>query len=92
MVLTLKDQSDAPGKTQSRGGHRPARAPADAPDIVYIILDDVGFGWLGCYGGPIDIPNIDKLAAIGLLYNNWHTTALCSPSRACFYRSKSWLR
>ena len=83
MVLTLKDLSDAPGKTQSRGGRQPARAPADAPDIVYIILDDVGYGWLGCYGGPIDTPNIDKLAANGLLYNNWHTTALCSPSRAC---------
>jgi hypothetical protein len=42
-----------------------ARAPADAPDIAYIILDDVGFAWLSCYGGPIDTPNIDKLAANG---------------------------
>lgn len=68
---------------------QPARAPADAPDIVYIILDDVGFGWLGCYGGPIDTPNIDKLAANGLLYNNWHTTALCSPSRACLLTGRN---
>ena len=55
---------------------QPTRAPADAPDVLYIILDDVGFGWLSCYGGPIETPNIDKLAANGLLYNNWHTTAL----------------
>jgi arylsulfatase A-like enzyme len=49
---------------------QPTRAPPDAPDIVYIILDDVGYGWLSCYGGPIDTPNIDKLAANGLVYNN----------------------
>ena len=49
---------------------QPTRAPAGAPDIVYLILDDVGFGWLSCYGGPIDTPNIDKIAANGLLYNN----------------------
>ena len=40
---------------------QPIRAPADAPDILYIILDDVGYGWLSCYGGPIETPNIDKL-------------------------------
>ena len=39
---------------------QPIKAPADAPNIAYIILDDVGYGWLGCYGGPIDTPNIDK--------------------------------
>ena len=68
---------------------QPTRAPADAPDIVYIILDDVGYGWLSCYGGPIDTPNIDKLAANGLRYNNWHTTALCSPSRACLLTGRN---
>src|SRR6266487_3133251 len=68
---------------------QPTRAPADAPDIVYIILDDVGYGWLSCYGGPIDTPNIDKLAANGLLYNNWHTTALCSPTRACLLTGRN---
>ena len=41
---------------------QPVKAPADAPNIAYIILDDVGYGWLSCYGGPIDTPNIDRLA------------------------------
>jgi len=68
---------------------QPARAPAGAPDIVYILLDDEGFGWLSCYGGPIDTPNIDKLAASGLLFNNWHTTALCSPTRACLLTGRN---
>jgi hypothetical protein len=49
---------------------QPIKAPVDAPNIAYIILDDVGYCWLGCYGGPTDTPNIDKLAANGLLSNN----------------------
>ncbi len=61
---------------------QPTRPPPDAPNIALIILDDVGYGWLSCYGGPIETPNIDGLARNGLLYNNWHTTALCSPTRA----------
>jgi arylsulfatase A-like enzyme len=61
---------------------QPTRAPPDAPNIVIIILDDVGYGWLSSYGGSIETPNIDGLARNGLLYNNWHTTALCSPTRA----------
>jgi arylsulfatase len=61
---------------------QPPRAPPDAPDIAVIILDDVGYGWLSCYGGPIETPNIDKLAKNGLLYNNWHTPAICSSTRA----------
>jgi arylsulfatase A-like enzyme len=61
---------------------QPTQAPPDAPNIVIIILDDVGYGWLSSYGGSIETPNIDGLARNGLLYNNWHTTALCSPTRA----------
>lgn len=48
------------------------------PNIVYIVLDDLGFAQLGCYGSDIDTPNIDRLAKEGLLYNNFHTTAICS--------------
>ncbi|WP_180994391.1 sulfatase-like hydrolase/transferase [Bacillus sp. Marseille-P3661] len=54
----------------------------DAPNVVLIMLDDLGFGQLGCYGSTVDTPNIDKLAEEGLRYNNFHTTAMCSPSRA----------
>ena len=55
--------------------------PEGAPNVLVIVLDDVGFGHLGSYGGPIETPNLDRLAATGLRYNNFHTTALCSPSR-----------
>ena len=57
------------------------RAAADAPNVVFIVLDDTGFGSWACYGSPISTPNLDALA--GLLYTNMHTTALCSPSRSC---------
>jgi len=61
----------------------PVRAPKGAPNVLIFLLDDVGYAQLGCFGGLIDTPNIDHLAANGLRYNNFHTTALCSPSRAC---------
>lgn len=62
----------------------PARvtAPAGAPNIVLLVLDDVGFAHLGCYGSDIRTPNLDALAAGGLRYTNFHTTAMCSPTRA----------
>lgn len=53
-----------------------------APNIVLVLLDDVGFGSLGCYGSEIPTPNLDALAHNGVRYNNFHTTALCSPTRA----------
>lgn len=58
------------------------RPPKDAPNVIIFLLDDVGFAQVGSFGGLIETPNIDKLAANGLRYNNFHTTALCSPSRA----------
>jgi len=54
----------------------------DAPNVIIFLLDDVGFAQVGSFGGLIETPNIDKLAANGLRFNNFHTTALCSPSRA----------
>ena len=56
-------------------------APHGAPNVVIVVLDDVGFGHLGCYGSTIDTPRIDALAAAGRRYNNFHTTAMCSPTR-----------
>ncbi len=58
------------------------RPPKGAPNVVIFLLDDTGFGQIGSFGGLVSTPNIDKLAAGGLRYNNFHTTALCSPSRA----------
>jgi arylsulfatase A-like enzyme len=61
----------------------PLRAKEGTPNVLFIILDDTGYGQLGCYGSPIETPNIDALAKNGLSYNNMHTTALCSPTRSC---------
>ena len=58
-------------------------APPGSPDVVVIVLDDVGFSDLACYGSTIRTPSMDSLAAAGLRYTNFHTTAICSSSRAC---------
>ena len=58
------------------------KAPENAPNVVYIVLDDLGFSHLGAYGSDISTPNIDQLASEGLRYSNFHTTAICSPTRA----------
>ncbi len=60
----------------------PAGAPEGAPNVLILLLDDVGFAQFGSFGGLIETPNIDRLASNGLRFNNFHTTALCSPSRA----------
>src|SRR5499427_6415909 len=57
-------------------------APKGAPNVLLILTDDVGFGASSTFGGPIPTPNFDKLAKGGLRYSMFHTTALCSPSRA----------
>ncbi|MCX5208835.1 arylsulfatase [Kitasatospora sp. NBC_00240] len=65
------------------------KAPEGAPNVVYVVLDDVGFGAMSCYGGPIETPNIDRLAAEGLRYSQWHTTALCSPTRSALLTGRN---
>jgi len=70
----------------------PPKAPDGAPSVVYVVLDDVGFSALGCYGGPVETPNIDKLAADGVRYTQWHTTALCSPTRSCLLTGRNHTR
>jgi arylsulfatase A-like enzyme len=57
-------------------------APAGAPNVVIVLIDDLGFGATTPFGGPIATPTLDRLAGNGLRYNNFHTTALCSPTRA----------
>jgi arylsulfatase len=58
------------------------KAPAKAPNVVIVLIDDMGFGVPSTFGGPVAMPTLDKLAQNGLRYNNFHTTALCSPTRA----------
>lgn len=64
-------------------------APEGAPNVLFVVLDDAGFASLGCYGGLIDTPNIDRLAERGLTYTNFHTTALCSPTRSCLLTGRN---
>ena len=56
-------------------------APEGAPNVVVVLIDDMGFGASSAFGGPINMPNLEKIAANGLKYNRFHTTALCSPTR-----------
>jgi arylsulfatase A-like enzyme len=57
-------------------------APAGAPNVVIVLIDDMGFGVPSTFGGPVPMPVMDRIAREGLRYNNFHTTALCSPTRA----------
>src|SRR4051812_12057095 len=61
----------------------PPKAPDGAPSVIYVVLDDVGFSAMSCYGGPVETPNIDPAASEGVRVTQWHTTALCSPTRPC---------
>jgi arylsulfatase len=63
--------------------------PSGAPNVVIILLDDVGFGQVSTFGGPVPTPNLDKLAAQGLRYTRFHTTAICGPSRAALITGRN---
>ena len=65
------------------------KAKPGTPNVLIILLDDVGYSQIGCYGGLIQTPNIDAMAADGLRYNNFQTTALCSPSRASLMAARN---
>jgi arylsulfatase A-like enzyme len=58
------------------------KAPDGAPNVLYIVLDDTGYSQIGCYGSPMNTPNIDSIAADGLRYSDFHVNAMCSPTRA----------
>ncbi|MDQ3548244.1 MAG: arylsulfatase, partial [Chloroflexota bacterium] len=67
-----------------------AKRPQDgAPNVLVLLLDDVGFAQLGCYGSDIRTPTFDRLAAGGLRYRDFHTTAICSPTRACLLTGRN---
>jgi arylsulfatase len=67
----------------------PAKAPAGAPNVVWILLDDVGFGAAGTFGGLIQTPTFDSLAENGLRYTNFHTCAICAPTRAALLTGRN---
>lgn len=67
----------------------PAKAPGGAPNVVWILLDDVGFGASSAFGGLISTPTFDNLAANGLRYTNFHTCAICAPTRAALLTGRN---
>lgn len=67
----------------------PLLPPEGAPNVLIVLLDDVGFGASSAFGGPCDTPNAEKLAAGGLKYNRFHTTALCAPTRAAMLSGRN---
>ena len=69
-------------QTTRHSGHRTPGQAQGAPNVVMIVLDDAGFAQLGAFGSDIATPHIDRLAQEGLLFNRFHVTALCSPTRA----------
>ena len=71
-------------RRSSRCGRR-----TGAPNVLVVLLDDVGFGASSAFGGPINTPNAERLAANGLKYNRFHTTALCSPTRAALLTGRN---
>lgn len=68
---------------------QPVRAPAGAPNVLLFMSDDVGFAMSSAFGGPVPTPNFERLAAMGQRYNRFHTTGICSPSRAALLTGRN---
>ena len=68
---------------------KPLRPPAGAPNVLVVLIDDCGFGASSAFGGPVSTPTAERLAAQGLKYNRFHTTALCSPTRAALLSGRN---
>jgi arylsulfatase len=77
----------------ARNAKPPARfevkPPAEAPNVLIVLIDDMGFGMSSAFGGPIQMPTVERLAKGGLRYNHFHTTALCSPTRAALLTGRN---
>jgi len=67
----------------------PTRAKEGAPNVIFFVLDDVGYGQMSVFGGLVNTPNLERLAKTGLRYTNMHTTALCSPTRSCILTGRN---
>jgi arylsulfatase A-like enzyme len=67
----------------------PLRPPAGAPNVLVVLIDDCGFGASSAFGGPVSTPTAERLAAQGLKYNRFHTTALCAPTRAALLTGRN---
>jgi len=93
-ILPIPDPSyPAVSELDARKATPPPRAqvtaPAGAPNVLIVLLDDFGFGQSSTFGGAIEMPNLDRLASEGLRYNNFHVAALCSPSRVALLTGRN---
>ncbi len=80
---------DIKQSTPDWGPYTQPKAPEGAPNVVYIVLDDVRFAAREPFGGPIQTPTLQRIADRGLSYTNFHTTALCSPTRSCLMTGRN---
>lgn len=93
-VLPIPEPKLAPlTELDARNAKAPPRfevqVPADAPNVLIVLIDDMGFGQSNAFGGPIHMPTLERLAKGGLKYNQFHTTALCSPTRAALLSGRN---
>jgi arylsulfatase A-like enzyme/HAMP domain-containing protein len=93
-VLPIPEPKPAPiTEIDARKAQAPPRfevkAPAGAPNVLIVLIDDMGFGQSSAFGGPIRMPTLERLAKGGLRYNQFHTTALCSPTRAALLSGRN---
>ncbi|MGH2610883.1 MAG: sulfatase-like hydrolase/transferase, partial [Tepidiformaceae bacterium] len=92
MVMEMDDFRGSIGRTYRDSQPwwpEPVAIPPGAPDILLVVLDDVGFSDLGCYGSEIATPRMDQLAGQGLRWSNFHVTSMCSPTRACLLAGRN---
>ena len=86
-------QGGTKGPTMAESTHKwretPSRLPKDAPNIIFMMIDDVGFGMPDTYGGPVHTPTLTKIRDTGISYNRFHTTAMCSPTRAALLTGRN---
>ena len=85
----FKGQIGRTAKNSTPDFPKTIEAPQDAPNILLILTDDAGFGTSSAFGGPIPVPTMERLAQTGLRFNNFHTTALCSPTRAALITGRN---
>ena len=93
-ILPIREPDYPPiTELDARNAKAPARfeikAPEKAPNVVIVLIDDIGFGHSSAFGGPIHMPTLEKLASNGLKYNRFHTTALCSPTRVALLTGRN---
>ena len=80
--IRRQDRTRHPGLDPDWAPYLAPKAPEGAPNVLFIVWDDVGYGTMDCFGGPVHTPTMTRIADMGVRYSNFHTTALCSPTRA----------